>query len=203
MKSMAPRALLIDLDGVLRRWPAHDGALEASLGLPIGELRGLAFSAPLLTRAITGEITDEQWRAQVAADLKRRHPGVDAQVAVQAWSESPGEVAGDVLQVLEEEAAELRLVLVTNATSRLPGDLQALGLSDRFPAVVNSSVVGAAKPKVEIFQAALQAADCGADEALFVDDSVANVRAAQVLGIVSHLYVSPKSLRAFLRTRTS
>jgi putative hydrolase of the HAD superfamily len=192
-------ALLVDLDGVLRRWPAHDHDLERSFGLPPGELRRVAFAPDLLALAITGAVTDEGWRSTVGARLALHHPAANTEAAVRAWSQSSGEVAADVLQVLKSEAGELPLILVTNATSRLHRDLQALGLADSFLAVVNSSVVGVAKPDPAIFKAALQAAGCSAEEALFVDDSASNVQAAQALGIRGHTYESPESLSEFLR----
>ncbi|MGW7365885.1 hypothetical protein ACWGI8_21200 [Streptomyces sp. NPDC054841] len=64
-------AVLCDVDGVLRHWPAAD-TLEQAHGLPVGALAGAAFAPARLQPAITGEITDEQWRSAVAADLADR-----------------------------------------------------------------------------------------------------------------------------------
>jgi hypothetical protein len=47
------RTLIIDLDGVLRRWEPVD-PIESRHGLPTGALFGTAFSPTLLDPVITG-----------------------------------------------------------------------------------------------------------------------------------------------------
>ncbi|MBU8977089.1 HAD-IA family hydrolase [Lysobacter sp. MMG2] len=89
-------------------------------------------------------------------------------------------------------------VLVTNATSRLPQDLAALGLTPFFHGVANSSALGTAKPDAAIFHAALALAGVAAHEALFVDDSSRNVAAAGALGIHARRFEGPATLRALL-----
>lgn len=93
----------------------------------------------------------------------------------------------------------LKVVLVTNATSRLPHDLAALGLSQSFYCVVNSSEEGVAKPDPELLRVALARADASPEQALFVDDTIANVDAGRSLGILSHHFVGYEPMLAFLR----
>ena len=83
------RAILIDLDGMVRRWPALEEPLEA------------------------------------AHELRERFLETRAKAAVTAWSASPGELDRDALAA---HAPDARLVLVSNATSRLADDLEALGI---------------------------------------------------------------------------
>lgn len=90
------------------------------------------------------------------------------------------------------------VVLVTNATSRLPDDLHQLGLTTAFDAVMNSSSIGVAKPDPKIFAAALAVAGVPAPDALFVDDTLANVEAARHLGVIGHHYVGVTELRQAL-----
>jgi putative hydrolase of the HAD superfamily len=192
-------ALLIDLDGVIRRWPlARDESIEDDHGLPRGSLRQAAFATERLQDAITGRVSDEAWRSGVVSVLERDHAGAHARAAVAAWSAHPGEVDQSTLATLQSCAAALRLVLVTNATSRLTADLRALGLIHLFHAVVNSSEVGVAKPEARIFRLALERAGVGAEQALFVDDTQANVEAAETLGILSHRFTAQEPLRSFL-----
>ena len=48
------KALLIDLDGVIRLWPAtQDADAEIAVGLPDGAIKRVAFAADLLLPAIT------------------------------------------------------------------------------------------------------------------------------------------------------
>lgn len=189
--------LFLDFDGVIRRWKDDDAAIEARFGLPGGAIRAVAFSPRLLEPAILGRVSDASWRASVAAELERRHAAGASEI-VRLWSEPPGEIDAETMAILSRCRPGVRLVLATNATSRLDRDLQALGLANRFHAVVNSSEVGATKPSAAFFEAALRRAGVRADEALFVDDSLANVESAANLGILAHHFRGHDALRAFL-----
>lgn len=193
------RAILTDLDGVVRIWPGEaDERTEREAGLPAGAIRRAAFAADLLPGAITGRVRDEAWRRRVAERLTAQFPKADAERAVRLWSASAGTVDREVLELLRAGRSRAALVLVTNATSRLPRDLRALGLEREFDAVVNSSVVGCAKPEPGIFRAALDAAGVAAEEAVLIDDSAANVEAAVGLGMLGCPYRNVAQLRCVL-----
>ncbi len=190
------QALLTDLDGVIRRWdPALEQRAEQATGLPAGALRQAAFAPDLLSAAITGRLTDALWRAQVAERLQPLFPTVNAAQAVALWSASAGEVDSAVLDVVRTCRQKVKVVLVTNATSRLPHDLQRLGLRAEFDHVINSSAVGQCKPHPAIFQAALTTVGVAAPNAFFIDDSADNVAAASQLGLIGHLYQDLDGLR--------
>ena len=174
-------------------------ALEHSHGLPDGSVRQTAFEAELLRKAITGRISDDAWRMEVLNQLQRSHPGSNARAAVKAWSVSTGVVNPAVLSVVRQARKQVKVVLVTNATSRLQSDLTALGLLGEFDAVVNSSVVGAVKPDELIYRAALRSAGAAPEQALLVDDSKANVEAARRFGIRALHYENEASMIQFLR----
>ncbi len=194
------QALLIDLDGVIRRWDsAIEQRAEQATRLPAGVLRQSAFAPDLLHAAITGQITDDLWRTQVAERLQTLFPAVDAAQAVALWSGPAGEVDRMVLDLVRTCRQRVPVILVTNATSRLPADLQRLGLLDEFDHILNSSVVGQCKPHPAIFQAALAAVGVAANNTFFVDDSTGNVTAANQLGLHGHLYQDLAGLKATLR----
>ncbi len=179
------KALLIDLDGVIRHWPQDDPSFVDRFGVSLAEIKRTAFSESLLLPAITGQVTDEEWRESIALHLEGE--GFErAKEAVSTWSAAAGVVDHKILERMQSLRHKLKVVLVTNATTRLDMDLAALGLSESFDSVINSSRVGFAKPSQEIFQAALNCVGARAKEALFVDDTLANVTAAQALGIASH-----------------
>ena len=173
--------------------------IESKYGLPASSIRKAAFSPELLWPAITGALSDEEWRIQIAEEIDNQFGVPGAADAVAEWALYPGEVDRVTISILDACVSSLKLILVTNATSRLPRNLLALGLSERFYLVVNSSQVGIAKPGKEIFLAALE--PCGATpaQALFIDDTVANVDAAAALGIKSHLFIDHQGMSAFLR----
>lgn len=193
-----PLALLVDLDGVLRHWPIDDHEIEQNFRLPPGIIRAVAFSAEFLYPALTGKVSDSEWRAQIVAELKSRAPTAAVEGAVLAWSSHLGRIDATVLRHLSHVRSDLRVILVTNATTRLADDLNRLQVATLFHAVINSSSIGAFKPDPAIFQSALASAGCAPHNALFVDDSPGNVVAAQALGITSHHFRSAEGLHQFL-----
>ncbi len=195
----AMRALLIDLDGVLRRWESDNARLAESVGrLLAGAIQRAAFDPALLGPAITGRVPDHEWRRRVVARLNLTYSEADAQRAVELWSASVGALDERIVSLVRRVRSRARVVLVTNATSRLAADLVRLGLAGAFDAVVNSSEVGAAKPDAAIFHAALQVAGVTPQAATLVDDSATHVAAAEILGIVGHTYRDAAALTAHL-----
>jgi putative hydrolase of the HAD superfamily len=191
-----PRALLVDLDGVIRHWRGQgDPEIERETGLPPGAIRQAAFADDLLLPAITGRVSDEEWRQTIVTRLAERFPESNAAEAIARWSEPPGEIDGTVLALLDRCRERATIVLVTNATSRLDRDLARLGIADAFDRIVNSSVVGHVKPEPEIFAAALKAAGVPAGAAFFVDDKAEFVAAAEMIGIAGHHFRDLASLR--------
>jgi putative hydrolase of the HAD superfamily len=153
---MGIQALLFDLDGVIRHWDdTHDRQVEGAAALPRGTMAAIAFAPHLLEPAITGQITDEQWRAEIAAELERRFHQVPGATVVQEWSASSGQVDGALLQLAQQYRRQVSVSLLTNATTRLAADLTRLGIADAFDGVFNSAIIGSAKPSPQIFHAAL------------------------------------------------
>lgn len=196
------RALLCDLDGVLRRWPAEPVAqAEAAAGVAPGTLLKVAFAPERLEPAIRGQVSDAEWRAGITRALSQLCSPVQAALAVVAWSASPGELVPEVWALLERARERCALVLVTNATTRLETDLLSLGLSESFDAVVSSARIGVEKPRPEFYAAALEAAGVAAEAALFVDDTPANVVGAEAAGIESHRFREVAELARWLSER--
>lgn len=190
------RAVIFDLDGVVRRWEPPD-QLEAAHGLPAGALFGTAFAPDLVPLAVTGRIADEEWRRRVAHQLTERH-GVDGDVAVAAWAETFGAVDADVLDLVRAVRRHVPVALLTNATTRLVDDLARLGLTAEFDAVFNSAELGVAKPDPEVFRVVVERLGVVPDDCLLIDDTEGHVRAAAGAGLRTHHHTSAASLRAAL-----
>ncbi|MFK8069120.1 MAG: HAD family hydrolase [Gammaproteobacteria bacterium] len=193
-----PNAIFVDLDGVLRHWPTTDSTVELNYNLPLDSIQKIAFEPTLLNLAIRGIITDDDWRSQIVNKLLAEHPTSKAELAITEWSDSPGVIDTKLLNLLSICNSKNGISLVTNATSRLDKDLEALGLIKRFRAVVNSSDVGFIKPEPEIFQYAIQTCTCPANEILFIDDSIENVEAASNAGMMSHRYTGFAECKDYL-----
>lgn len=195
----AIKVVLTDFDGVVRHWPsAVTASIEDRYGLKRGSLAATAFDPSLLDDAITGRMTDSEWRSEVARRLGAETDAAAAQAAVDAWSTSRGEVDQAALKVLQAVRCVAALGLVTNATTRLDDDLARLGLSDAFDFVVNSSAAGCAKPSRCLYEHAARRCNCAAEAVLFVDDRPENVDAAIAFGFHGHLYRDPETLERLI-----
>ncbi|MBC3762384.1 HAD-IA family hydrolase [Quadrisphaera oryzae] len=196
-------ALVVDVDGVLRRWdPDEWAAAEARAGVPRGALYRAAFDKPALRSVVTGRTTDAQWREGTAERLSQAHdvPLESARDVVASWSASAGQVDRGVLQLVREQRARRRVVLLSNATDRLDADLARLGVEDEVDAVYATYRIGVAKPDRAVYEHV--AADLGlpTSACAFVDDSPRHVAGAEAAGMVAHLFTGAADLRVFLDT---
>jgi putative hydrolase of the HAD superfamily len=192
--------VVCDLDGVLRHFDVKaTHQLEVDAGLEPGSIAERAFDPALLQPAITGAVSDEAWRDSIVDALSHAIAADDARALVARWSESPGRIDPDVLRLLRAVRAIAPVVILTNATSRLRRDLEALGAADEFDAVVSSAETGVPKPESGAFRAAQTAVgeSLGRSVAeanlLFVDDDVRNVDAAAAFGWNAVEFTNPDS----------
>src|SRR4051812_6342245 len=101
MQRQPARALLIDLDGVLRLWdPAVAVAVEAKHGLAPGTLLSTAMQWDAYRPAMAGEISHADWMQVIA--LRLPLPVEDAQAAVAEWQQHRGYVDSEVLAFVRE-----------------------------------------------------------------------------------------------------
>ncbi|GAA2625189.1 MULTISPECIES: HAD-IA family hydrolase [Streptomyces] len=190
-------AVLCDFDGVLRVWePDGMAALDRRAGLAEGTLASAAFRPELLDAAVTGRISDEQWRRSVAEDLAPVCGSAErARDLVGGWAALTGRVDTAVLELLTAIRSRVPVVLVSNATTRLEADLSALGLADAFDAVVNTARTGVAKPDHRVFEAAAKAVGVEMRRCVFIDDTPGHVTAAQAAGLIGIHYRHAGQLR--------
>ena len=166
--------------------------LEKEHGVISGAVLKNAFSDKLLLPAITGKISDEEWRKNISDTID------DKVGLVSRWSESVGAVNTSCESFLRSIKDKVTIVLVSNATSRLNSDLGRLGIADLFDYVVNSSKVGHAKPNIDIYEYALGIGNWEPADVLFVDDQIENVQAAEKMGIESHQFTGTENMITFI-----
>ncbi|MEV0810529.1 HAD-IA family hydrolase [Micromonospora sp. NPDC050200] len=191
-------ALLLDFDGVLRRWdPAVAAGVEREYGLSQGVLGEIAMQWGRLQPVLTGRVSHAEWVSSVADALAESVGNPErARAAVEQWQRYRGEVDPEALAFVREvRVAGVRVGLATNATDLLDADLAALGLVGELDVVVNSSVIGVHKPAKEYFQAACEALETPPARVLFVDDEDWAVRGARAAGLSAHRWSGPADLR--------
>ena len=192
------KLLLLDLDGVLRLWdPDLTGAVELAHGLPAGTLSLAAFAPHRHLPALTGTVDDQAWRDAVTEAVVADH-GEVGHAAVRDWMVPVGTIDTEVLAVVRHARSQLRVVLLTNATSRLGEDVERLGLSDEVDGVVSSADLGLAKPDPDVFSRAAMRNRLMFSEIVVVDASPQNIATAEILGIRAHLYTDVQALRTFI-----
>jgi len=190
-------AVLCDIDGVLRHWPVPGHAdLDRAHGLPAGTLAAAAFAPPRLRPAITGAITDEQWRSTVAADLADACGSTDRALAlVTAWSDLLPRVDHEVVALLTSAREVATVALASNATTRLERDLARQGLDALADIVVNTARIGVAKPDPRVYLIAAERVGAPVGRCLFIDDTAANVSAAREVGMTAVHHRTLEDLR--------
>jgi len=148
-----------------------------------GMQKGQAFFHRILTLA---EAETETTGLKEAADyLWDRH------LEDNLWSQLlPGAV--ESLSVLK--GAGMRLAVISNAEGTIDALLQSLGLRDSFEFVLDSTVVGIAKPDPRIFKLALDRFGLPENRVVMVGDSLAaDVHGAWSAGIAAAL-IDPLNL---------
>lgn len=108
------------------------------------------------------------------------------------------EIDPEMVRVIEDlRSAGVRTTLLSNSW----GDDYPAALLDRlFDVQVISSRVGMRKPDAEIFQLTAERSGVSVEQLVFIDDGAPNVRAAEAIGITSHLHTDAASTREALRS---
>lgn len=195
------RALVFDWGGVLQRTedygPRH--ALDAELGLTPGSVERAVFGHPLWARASMGLAgADELWTT-IAGEL--RWPVARTDEFVRRF------FAGDRIDerlmglIRWYRHSGLRIALLSNAPPpySAPGGGARWGMDGLFDVQVFSYQVGALKPDRRMFDRVLAALSLAASEALFVDDALANVEGARLVGMEAVFFAGLESLVQSLR----
>lgn len=193
-------ALVIDLDGVIRHWlPDALPAIDRRFGLAPGTAAAALFEPELLGEAMTGRVGVDEWCARVGEAVAggADHP-VDPAAVAEAMSETPFEVDGEMVALVDEVRVEGSVALLSNASTGLLDDLRVAGLADHFDAIVGSADIGVAKPAAEAYRAAARRLGVEAEACLFVDDRAENVEGARAVGMQAHLFGGVDDLRQVL-----
>ena len=190
------RAVLLDMDGVIRHWRG-DASAEAASGLPAGTFARLAFDLPEYADTQVGRATHADWAAAVRRRLVEEF-GELALPAAEAWAAGRGVVDDEMVELVRRLRAQLPVGLLSNATDRLREDLEHHGLHEAFDVVLCSAELRLAKPDPAIFVHAAAAIGQPPEACFFADDLAVNVEGAHSVGMRAAVFTSRGELEAEL-----
>lgn len=194
-------AVFTDLDGVIRLFPTkRDEQIEKEFKIEPGLISKMAFNPTLLELAITGKITDEDWRQSIVDTLSKFTDRDIAKKVIEQWSNFSGVLDLNTFDLIKSLEEKYKLGLITNATTRLSHDLKILGIETSFQQIFNSSTIGFCKPDPRIFEYALKDFGVEAVDSVFIDDSKSHIESAKLLGFKTHHYRTYDDLFEFIRS---
>lgn len=192
---------MFDMDGVLRHWhPRTHDDVESDAGLPRGALLAAAFAVPEYSAGVRGEVSYDQWCEATEAALRATHGDSAARTAVQALRADRGRMDPEAVRLVEDVAARMPVILLSNAHDRLAEDLRHHGLADLFTAVVCSATERTVKPEPAIYRLAAERAGVEPGDCFFTDDLEENVVGARRVGMRASLFTGVPALRTELQS---
>ena len=195
---MSIRAVFFDLGGVILRteYQAPREHLAERLNLTYEDVYRAVFESETSRKASLGTVSeDEHWDA-VTRKLGR--PVTEAKAIRDEF------FAGDMidrglLDFIRSLRPRYTTGVISNAWPNLRAYIAENKFDDAFDSLTISAEVGVMKPQPKIFQLALEQAKVQASEAVFVDDTPANIEAANTLGMHGILFRDPRETLAELK----
>lgn len=120
------------------------------------------------------------------------------------WPEMLGGVFEGTVQILRElkESRKYRLYALTNwSAETFPIALERYEFLNWFDGIVVSGIEKCRKPFPAFYHLLVQRYQINPREALFVDDSLRNVKGAEAVGMQAVLFVNPEQLIADLKEK--
>jgi putative hydrolase of the HAD superfamily len=192
------RAVVFDLDGVVRHFEPET-AIEERFGLPSGALYRTAFLPELLDATVTGEQAYDDWIAGIGDALAQTH-GEHTRAAALAFSQLAATVDTDIVDLMRRLRANGYVVaILTNGTTRVEAEVEALGIDREVDHLFNSARIGYAKPDPRVFAHVLATLGIAADECVFTDDSPPKCEGARTVGMHVVDYTNAAELERALR----
>jgi putative hydrolase of the HAD superfamily len=188
------RAILIDAGGVLIEdfVPAAAAHWTARLGLAEGQFLSSLYNGSD-EAVLTGAMSEAAWWDVVAGRL-----GISPAVAAGMRRDLArrGQASAGLTACLRRLRGRARTAIVSNCWPEMRPRLARTGLLALTDDAILSCETGVAKPDPGIYAIALERLQAAPADALFIDDTPANVAAAQALGLSAHLHADAASTAA-------
>lgn len=182
------KAVIFDFGGVLARTKDHAGRRKWGdrLGMKLEQLIADVFDSETSRLASVGKIPAEQ----VWTDLAR-HYGLNDEETDEFYQDfwSGDELDKRLVDYLRSLRPRYKTAVLSNAwLNAREWFIETHGLGDAVDEMIISAEEGMAKPDPSIYQLAADRLGVQPDEAVFVDDALANVEAARAAGMRGVLF---------------
>jgi len=196
------KALITDFGGVLMRTRADGSrrALEQRLGLPPHMIENAVFSSDLSQRAQHGEISETAFWQQVERDLDLPRHAMPLDEFRNRFFEEDF-LDEELMNFIRSTRPTLKIGLISNAWDGLREVLHTrVPIADAFDVLVISAEEKIMKPDARIYQRTLERLGVNAAEAIFLDDVLPNIHAADALGMQGVHFRSTAQAQRDIRT---
>lgn len=193
------QAVIFDVGGVLIRTEdrAPRAAWERRLGLPTGAADELVFHSPSGLAAQRGELDDDALWGWLGEHLGLS-AGDLATFRRDFWAGDALDF--DLLDFIRRLRPRYQTAIITNASRGMRRTFDTVyPLAGDFDLIVASAEEGLMKPDAAIYEATLARLGRRPAEAVFVDDSPANVAGAQAAGLHAVRFTTTPNLIAELQ----
>jgi putative hydrolase of the HAD superfamily len=192
------KALITDFGGVLMRTRTGSSrrALEQRLGLPPNTVDDRVFGCEVSQRGMRGEVSELAVWQYLETDLDLARHGLTWQ-AFQAEFFAEDFLDEELMALMRGVRPGLKTGLISNAWDGLREVLHTrVPIADAFDVLVISAEEKMAKPDPRIYHCALERLGVQPAEAIFLDDFIENIHAANALGLLGvHFQSSAQAQR--------
>jgi epoxide hydrolase-like predicted phosphatase len=189
IKASKIKNIIFDLGGVLLNINPLLSLieLEKTSGISKEELLVKLTSEEIFKKFETGSLNPAQFRSDLCRIMKTK---VSDSEIDRIWNKLILDIPLHRVKLLQELRENYRVFLLSNTNSihfdhytREFYEAFGINLVDLFDQVFVSHEIGIHKPEAGIYTYVLENAEIAASETVFIDDSLANIQAAELLGI--------------------
>jgi putative hydrolase of the HAD superfamily len=171
---------------------------EEELGIEPGTINPIMFGSAVWEETLIGRKTVEEFWREIGPQLNLHTPEeIDAFRRRYNADESINE---GVLDLIHRLHGHYKLAVLSNAPPGLAQWLDDWGMLDLFDVVYCSGDEGVKKPDPAAFQVTLERLGVAPAEAVFIDDTLGHVQAAQALGVHGILFTTAEALAVELKS---